>query len=63
MLRAAFAGGHARDYLSSISAHLTSMKRAFLARYALHDDARVSINEYAQAFLPRIIFFLKERAM
>jgi hypothetical protein len=37
------------------------VKRSFLAGYSLHDDARVFVNKYAQAFLPRKIFVF-ERA-
>ena len=46
---AAFSGRHATDDVRSILNHLLRMKRAFFAGDSLHDQARVFINQNAQA--------------
>jgi hypothetical protein len=46
--RAALAGRDAADDVGSILNHLLRVERALFARDALHDEARVSVNEYAQ---------------
>ena len=50
---AALARRHAADDLRSVGDRLLSVKCAFLAREALHDQARILVDQYAHCLIAR----------